>query len=239
MMRSVQQNPQSITLDTFTRMLRDPDLRPLLKMDLTPESARSIAASPGLTAHYYSIWSRAQQAQPVAPPPALAQYGAPPAVQSEAPRRNGVGCFGGFMIVLVIVIAGIVVANVIGANSRSESSSQSSGQSQEQSAAQSRDETATADGWQVAESGELYVKAAAPGTFTCGSYDCLWYSVHSISGCSQGAYVKADILSGGTAVGWTNAITASIAPGETVSVQVEDHQGVADQFRLAEVSCMG
>lgn len=99
------------------------------------------------------------------------------------------------------------------------------------------DKVATDNGWSIVQSGELYYKANEPGTFTCGRYTCLWYNVQSTSGCPGGAYVRADILSGGNPVAWTNAITPSILPGESVSVKLEDVQSAGDQFRVAEVTC--
>ncbi|MFF2633487.1 hypothetical protein ACFVR6_11445 [Microbacterium sp. NPDC058021] len=195
-------------------------------------------ADESLAKAYYANWVRSQGGD-------LLDGGvhAPPAAYSKR-RRALAWCF------LVLAIGAIAVAVVLGSQTRDDEAAPRDRASEPatqndvvadpppKTPAQRLDEAAAAEGWQVVESGELYIKAAEPDTFTCGSYPCLWYTVQSTSGCESGVYVKADIMHDGHAVAWTNAITPSISGGEAVSVMLEDVQGVGSQFRLSEVSCM-
>lgn len=104
------------------------------------------------------------------------------------------------------------------------------------------DEGMVSDGWKVVASGETHMrwptdeeKAGA----SCGYYRCADVLISSRSGCSGGFYVKADLLSNETPVGWTNEISASAAAGEVVVVRLEDHQGIGTGFRISEIHCMG
>ena len=45
--------PENVSPDVFARMLTGPELRPLLGLDLSESTAETVAASPGLSAHYY------------------------------------------------------------------------------------------------------------------------------------------------------------------------------------------
>jgi|GEM_PF-2227865 len=49
--------PENVSPDVFARMLTGPELRPLLGLDLSESTAETVAASPGLSAHYYEQWA--------------------------------------------------------------------------------------------------------------------------------------------------------------------------------------
>lgn len=109
----------------------------------------------------------------------------------------------------------------------------------QQTAEQQRDTQMENQGFRVWQSGETWVKAADPGSFTCDyGTRCIWYSIVSYSGCSAGFYVKGDILNeNGVAIDWTNEITASVAATETVAFQLRTMTD-GSKFRLTEISCM-
>lgn len=206
---------------------------------LPPPNAASgwYPSGPGLESYWDgSGWigsSRATLAKPSALPPT-----------PSAPAKRKLG-FGGCVTVLLAVLAIIVIVNVAAQSGRDTSTPAADSHAvsapkapKQPTAAELRDEAARAEGWQVIESGDLYIKANESGTFTCGYAPCLWYNVQSEIGCPGGVYVKADVMSNGGAVGWTNAISPSVRPGESVLVQLEDHQRLGDQFRLSEVICM-
>lgn len=71
--------PDNVSPEVFARMLIDPELRPLLGMNISATTADTVAASPGLTAHYYNQWAAgARAAEPaVAPETAHARLGDP------------------------------------------------------------------------------------------------------------------------------------------------------------------
>lgn len=103
------------------------------------------------------------------------------------------------------------------------------------------DESMAADGWAVVEPNETYYRfftEAERAASSCGTFACSWVVIHSVSGCGSGFYVKADIIANSTPVSWTNAISASAQPGESVVVTLEDVGGSGNQFRVAELSCM-
>lgn len=230
--------------EQFRAALSAPNQRAALGLDLSDAEAQRIAGDEALGRAYFSNWQRANAGDGttanfprVIYPAVVPQTGQPALVQAEVPAKKRIGCFGVFMIIISIVIAIVIITN-IAAQSGDDGSADTDVVPQK-SAAQKQDETAVAEGWQVGVSGDIYLKAAEAGSFTCGTYDCLWYTVTSVHGCSGGVYVKADIMSNGVAVGWTNVISASVAPRESVAIQIEDHQGIGDAFRIAETNCMG
>lgn len=50
-------NPRHVTAEAFARMLADGELRKLLGVDLSQESANAVLSSPELLADYYRRWS--------------------------------------------------------------------------------------------------------------------------------------------------------------------------------------
>lgn len=110
------------------------------------------------------------------------------------------------------------------------------------SAAEQQDQSMTDQGWATVVSGDTYYRFLTDeekANSSCGSWTCVWVVVVSMSGCPSGFYVKADILSGETPVSWTNEISASAQPGESVVVQLNDVRGVGNVFRVSELNCMG
>lgn len=241
------------TYEQFRAALNDGANRQALGLEMSDSEAARIASDNTLCWAYFTNWTR-QHSSDGTPAPALPST-APPLSFSTSqslaqaphqapgpPAKSRIGCFGVFLIIMAIVIAIVVLVNINRVNSSNDADqgASSDGSTTSQvTAAEKKDANARADGWQVAVSGDIYIKAAEPGTFTCGMFNCLWYGVHSVSGCSGGAYLKADIMSDGRAVGWTKAISASIMPGEAVSVKLEDVEGLGNQFRVSEAHCMG
>lgn len=207
------------------------------------------AGAPAATLPFAAVTS--PSASPALAPQPFAYVGVPMASQTTTtaqppsqPRKSGA-----IWTILPIVFVTLCVCAYLGyqgskpsANSESsQGSTTASGSTADKapvvSETDQRDAAATSEGWKVVQSGELYVKAADAGSFTCDHYKCLWYQVQSMSGCPGGVYIKADIVSNGTAVGWTNAFSPSIKPGETVAVKLEDIEGTGDAFRLSEANC--
>ncbi len=54
--------PENVSPDVFARMVTDPELRPLLGLEISDSTAETVAASPGLSAHFYERWA-AQHAE--------------------------------------------------------------------------------------------------------------------------------------------------------------------------------
>lgn len=161
-------------------------------------------------------------------------------------HKKGIGCGGWLAIIAFIAFILVVILTVT--NDRSSTTSQSSSTSDpqntvppEKSAEQSRDDAMTEQGWAVAVSGDTYYRFLTDeerADASCGHWTCTWVVLRSESGCSGGFYVKGDIVSGETPVGWTNEVSASAKPGENVVVQLEDHQGLGDAFRVSEINCL-
>ncbi|SFR62987.1 hypothetical protein SAMN04488591_2571 [Microbacterium azadirachtae] len=95
-------------------------------------------------------------------------------------------------------------------------------------------------GFRTWQTGELWIKAAEAGSFTCDSGTrCLWYTLASYHDCPSGFYVKADVLNvNGVAIGWTNEITASVAAKKAVAFQLRTPLD-ASTIRPTEIRCMG
>lgn len=209
---------------------------------------------PDPTSSQMRVAASAARPAPATPPPVY--LGAPAVVGAPVTQSKKSGAIWTILPIVFIILCVCAYlgyqASKPSTSSDSSSSSHSSTGSESNSTSASestadktpvltvseeRDAAAASDGWMVLESGNVYAKAAEPGSFTCGYFTCLWYSVQSFSGCPGGVYLKADILSSGTAVGWTNAVSPSIKPGETVAVKLEDAQGIGDMFRISEANC--
>lgn len=111
----------------------------------------------------------------------------------------------------------------------------------QKSAAEQFDDTMEADGYTVVDSGENYFRwlnEEEKANSSCGYVACTFGVIYSKNGCSS-FYVKADLISGGTPVGWTNEMTASARPGEAITFELNDYQGIADSYRISEIRCMG
>lgn len=248
----------STSFEQFRASLANPYARSSgLRLQMSDSEAQRIISDEALARAYYENWLRTPReprspnaSRPVAAPAAAPRVApAPTYAGTVAPeKKRKIGCFGITIIVLLIVVAIIVIVNVAANADKTQSapSSTTSGSSSAESApvesvvsaAQQRDEEARDQGWEVAVSGELYVRARDTDDFTCGYFACIWYEIKSTSGCPNGVYLRADIASSGRAVGWTNAISASIPPGETVDVELQDAQGLGNQFRVTEANCM-
>lgn len=111
------------------------------------------------------------------------------------------------------------------------------------SAEQILDTSVVAQGFTTVTSGDTYFRYLTDAEMadgrSCGYSRCTWVVIYSHNGCSGGYYVKADILSGDVGVGWTNEISSGAPAGGTVVVQLDDHQGVGETFRVSEINCMG
>lgn len=108
------------------------------------------------------------------------------------------------------------------------------------SQAQVRDEGMERDGFMVYESGETYLRFLTDQEAAqnpCGRYDCVDVIILSVSGCPGGFYVRADILSNGTPVSWTNEMTASAQAHEQIFVRLEDYRDIGDEIRISEINC--
>ena len=106
--------------------------------------------------------------------------------------------------------------------------------------AQIRDEGMEHDGFMVYQSGETYLRFLTDEESAqnpCGRYDCVDVIIMSVSGCQGGFYVRADILSNGTPVGWTNEMTASSQEREQILVRLEDYRDIGDEIRVTEINC--
>lgn len=105
---------------------------------------------------------------------------------------------------------------------------------------QQRDTQMQEQGFVTWQSGETWLKAADPNSFTCDAgTSCLWYTLASFSGCPAGFYVKADIVNeNDLAIGWTNEITASVAAQDAVAFQLRTTLN-GSAMLPTEVSCMG
>lgn len=128
-----------------------------------------------------------------------------------------------------------------GASQSTESGPSTDSSDQSKSEAEQYDEHMIEQGFSVVDSGENYIRwytSEEMAASTCSFSNCLYGVVASRTGCSSGFYVKADILRDETAVGWTNVTTASVQPTESVSFRIDDHEGIGDGFRFAEVNCM-
>jgi hypothetical protein len=103
--------------------------------------------------------------------------------------------------------------------------------------AEYRDEAMTADGWDVYESGNLYVQFVDPADFTCGYANCTFVHVATIRGCPNSLYVEASLMSGDTVIGMTNDMLGVVGPEGTATAHLEDFAGNADGYRLTKVNC--
>ena len=102
------------------------------------------------------------------------------------------------------------------------------------------DELMTGAGFQIGEAGNIYYQPMPEGTFTCGAYDCIGYSVMAVNGCAGGVYFAASIeTDDGISVGMANEITAALTKGQTATVLLEDYSGNGTKFRATDARCMG
>lgn len=149
---------------------------------------------------------------------------------------------------LVLSLAAVVSASIFysslpdmpDSSEVSNESAQSSAPPQK-SAAEQFDDAMEADGYTVVDSGENYFRwlnEEEKANSSCGYVACTFGVIYSKNGCSS-FYVKADLISGGTPVGWTNEMTASARPDEAITFELNDHQGIADSYRISEIRCMG
>ncbi|QCR20273.1 hypothetical protein [Agrococcus sp. SGAir0287] len=84
----------------------------------------------------------------------------------------------------------------------------------------------------------LYVQWAPTTDYTCGYWDCAALYIVSLDAtCPSMVYVEANIVSGSTVVGFTNATLGSLRPGGTGAVMLENFTGFAGEFDLTEVNC--
>jgi len=95
-------------------------------------------------------------------------------------------------------------------------------------------------GYTPAVQGDIYFRALDPSEFTCGTFDCIYYALVTVDGCSSGIYVAASIeTEGGVSVGQANDITAGLQPEGQAVVELNDYTGNGSVFRLTDVHCMG
>lgn len=167
---------------------------------------------------------------------------------SLARARRITGAVWGLVLSAVFSIGGLMSLAPAPANYSSSVESPTSNDevevaepaSPEPTVEEQRDAQMEEQGFSVWSSGETWLRAAEPGSFTCDSGTrCLWYTLASYSGCPAGFYVKADVLNANElAIGWTNEITASVAPNDGVAFQLRTLLD-ASTIRVAEVNCMG
>ncbi|WP_144720138.1 hypothetical protein [Agrococcus jejuensis] len=105
--------------------------------------------------------------------------------------------------------------------------------------AQALEESVAADlGLTPAGPPGLYLQWAPTTDFTCGYWDCAAFVLVSFDAtCSSMVYVEANIVSGSTVVGFTNATLGSLRPGETGVVMLENFSGLTGDFQLTQVNC--
>lgn len=109
------------------------------------------------------------------------------------------------------------------------------------SVAEQTDQDMRAQGYNVIVSGDLYFRwltADEKAGSSCGYVSCVHGIISTVTACPTGFYVRGDILSSGTPVGWTNQMTASARANETIVFTLEDYQGIGDSFRISELYCM-
>lgn len=92
-------------------------------------------------------------------------------------------------------------------------------------------------GYKIAVSGNVYIKAAESGQYTCGRYNCLAYFVHTIQGCPSALYVEASVVNNGVVVGMSNDMVGGIPANGDASVLLEDIGNEGTAFRLTDVNC--
>lgn len=168
---------------------------------------------------------------------------------AESKPKRSLGCGGWFAVIaaiaVVIVIIGMATNNSASTSRSSDTSGPPAAQNTnppEPPAEQQLDESMVEQGWAVVDSGDTYFRFFTEeemANSSCGHWSCTWVVITSVSGCSSGFYVKADILAGETPVSWTNERSASAKPEESVVVMLEDHQDAGDSFRISEISCVG
>lgn len=156
------------------------------------------------------------------------------------------GCFPKLLVwataVAIVVVVGALINSWSTPNDKAESTSsieQEPAPIPEKSAADIRDEAMTAQGFHIGQTGDVYYKTLETGTYSCGSFRCLSYSVLSIDGCSAGIYVAASIEDGDVSVGKTNAITAGLQAEQVAIVRLDDYTNSGSSFRVTEVKCLG
>lgn len=154
-----------------------------------------------------------------------------------------------------LVLSGVMLVIGIGVSIGSQSSQSQAASSSSQttpapstdtpveqtSAEDQRNASMEEQGFHTWQSGEVWLKAADPESYTCDyGTRCIWYQLVSYSGCASGYYVKADILNANdVAIGWTNEITASVQPQDGVAFQLRSADNGGETIKLSEVSCMG
>lgn len=105
-----------------------------------------------------------------------------------------------------------------------------------------RDEVMVQQGWIVVVSNDTYYRYFTDeerASSSCGYSKCSWVVVASDSGCNGGFYIRADILSNGTPVDWTNTISPSARPGEPVVATLNFASQNGDAIRVSEINCTG
>lgn len=192
------------------------------------------------------------------PPPSQAQFSTPPpppppgagiqengAVDSrKSSSASGWGCLA-LVVVLVLIFVSCTAIN----SARNSADDDSSG-AQEPKPTQVQpqvdyndilDEQMAEQGFDPWERGYIYVRYLTDdekANMSCSYARCTWVAIVAIDGCPGGFYVQADLVSNGTPVDWTNAISASAKPEEVVVVEITTFNESVDQMRLSEVTCM-
>jgi hypothetical protein len=92
------------------------------------------------------------------------------------------------------------------------------------------------EGYEPAGDG-LYYRWAELSEFNCGYWDCAYlYVLTRSESCPRSVYVEANIMSGSTAIGMTNATVGGLGPYSSASLLLEDYVG-GDSFQLTEINC--
>lgn len=103
--------------------------------------------------------------------------------------------------------------------------------------AQEADKVLEADGWTVWESGNLYIRPAESGTYSCGPFACIAYWIGVVDGCPNALYIEASIMRDGVVIGYTNDRLGAIEAKGSGFAVLQDVSGEGDAFGVSKVSC--
>lgn len=174
----------------------------------------------------------------------LAIIGLVRAASSATSKKAAVG---GLVLSAVMLVIGIGVNVASKANESHSTSSDTvaappvQAPVEQPSVEEQRNASMEEQGFHTWQSGEVWLKAADPDSYTCDyGTRCIWYQLVSYSGCASGYYVKADILNASdVGIGWTNEITATVQPQDGVAFQLRSADSGGETIKVSEVTCMG
>lgn len=98
------------------------------------------------------------------------------------------------------------------------------------------DRTWTTGGYEVWESGSIWVKALGAES-NCEYLACGQYVIRVKHGCPAGLYVEASQMAGASVVGMANDVLGAIGPEERAVVTLTVTDPSATALRITEISC--